>query len=144
MSESTTEPLTGPPRFFRPDQLTATGDSTRKNNPGLNARRALHKNHVHALDRVVRHVNRLGLEDQELMLAEWAPIYVKLSYRLHIAATAFEQQLAREVGIPTRYMLGFPGGVIPASAAMSPAAREMLDSINVPGWNPPAPRGAEG
>ena len=143
MPESTTEPLTGPPRFFRPDQHTSTGDSTRKTNPGLTARKTLHKNLVHALDRVVRHVNRLGLEDQELMLAEWAPIYAKLSYRLHIAATAFEQQLAREVHVPIKYMLGFPGGVIPASAAMSPAAREMLDSINLPDWTPTTTPGAE-
>lgn len=77
------------------------------------------------------------------MLAEWAPIYVKLSHRLHVAATAFEQQLAREVGIPTKFMLGFPDGVIPASAAMSPAAREMLDSINLPDWTPTDTSGAE-
>lgn len=136
MSESTTAPLTGPPRFFRPD-------GTDKANPGTTARKTLHKNLVHALDRVVRHVNRLGLEDQELMLAEWAPIYVKLSYRLHIAATAFEQQLAREVGIPIKYVLGWPEGVTSACAALSPAAREMLNTGNPPDWTPTGTSGAE-
>lgn len=39
MSESTTEPLTGPPRFFRLDQIAAASDRARKANPGLSARR---------------------------------------------------------------------------------------------------------
>lgn len=141
MPESTTEPLTGPPRFFRPDQLTPTGDSTRKANPGISARRALHKDLMHALDRVVRHVNRLGLEDEEKMLVEWAITYRTLDQRLAAATVKFEQQLGLEV--PVRHQ-GFRGGVISASAAMSPAAREMLDSINQPDWTPTATGGAEG
>ncbi|NHP15304.1 hypothetical protein G8767_17255 [Rhodococcus sp. IC4_135] len=141
MSESTTEPLTGPPRFFRPDQSTAAGDSTRKSNPGLTARRALHKDLMHALDRVVRHVNRLGLEDEEKMLVEWSITYRTLDQRLAAATVKFEQQLDLEVPFPRKV---FRGGVIPASAAMSPAAREMLDSINQPDWTPTATGGAEG
>lgn len=141
MSESTTEPLTGPPRFFRPDQLAASGDSTRKGNPGLNARRRLHKDLMHALDRVVRHVNRLGLEDEEKMLVEWAITYRILDQRLAAATVKFEQQLDLEV--PVQHQ-GFGGGVISARAAMSPAAREMLDSVNVPDWTPTGTGGAEG
>ncbi|KAB2583975.1 hypothetical protein BS297_17670 [Rhodococcus erythropolis] len=97
MPESTTEPLTGQRRFFRPDQHTPTGDSTRKANPGLTARRALHKDLMHALDRVVRHVNRLGLEDEEKMLVEWAITYRTLDQRLAAATVKFEQQLDLEV-----------------------------------------------
>ncbi|MDV8006780.1 hypothetical protein [Rhodococcus sp. IEGM 1318] len=140
MPESTTEPLTGPPKFFRPDQLTPTGDSTRKPNPGLNARRRLHKDLMHALDRVVRHVNRLGLEDEEKMLVEWAITYHTLDQRLAAATVKFEQQLDLEVPVPRTV---FRGGVIPASAATSTAAREMLERINRPDWNPSAVRGAE-
>ena len=140
MSESTTEPLTGPPRFFRPDQLTPTGDISRKTNPGLTARRALHKDLMHALDRVVRHVNRLGLEDEQKMLVEWAITYRTLDQRLAAATVKFEQQLDLEVPAPLK---AFRGGVISASAATSTAAREMLDRINQPDWNPSAPRGAE-
>lgn len=140
MPESTTEPLTGPPRFFRPDRLTPTGDSTRKINPGITARRTLHKDLMHALDRVVRHVNRLGLEDEEKMLVEWSATYRTLDQRLAAATVKFEQQLDLEVPVSRQ---GFRGGVIPASAATSTAAREMLDRINRPDWNPSAQRGAE-
>ena len=113
MSESTTEPLTGPPRFFRPDQLTPTGDRTRKSNPGLSARRALHKDLMHALDRVVRHVNRLGLEDEEKMLVEWAITYRTLDQRLAAATVRFEQQLDIEVpcvpvGVSVSDLADFP------------------------------------
>lgn len=113
MSESTTEPLTGPPRFFRPDQSTAAGDSTRKSNPGLTARRALHKDLMHALDRVVRHVNRLGLEDEEKMLVEWSITYRTLDQRLAAATVKFEQQLDLEVpcvpvGVSASDLADFP------------------------------------